>query len=197
MAIRRFSTAEPGVKSNKFWDQDTAQGAMEPIISVTGTAKSGGEDIVIANIPQTYQDLMIVGTGKVTVGSGGVQPLAFQLNGITSGYSTTLLTGNGSSTGSSRITAQPAIYPLSNLTYLSPDFPTNISVNILNYRSSASKTVLSRVGSDRNGSGITSLGVTLSPNTSAITSLAISTGWAGWYWTGDSTFTLYGIKAGA
>jgi hypothetical protein len=190
MAIRRFSTAEPGVKSNKFWDQDTAQGAMEPInstvVSVAGT-------VTLSSIPSTYKDLMLVvnaRTDSSTLSSG-----LLRLNGDTgTNYSTTLLIGNGTSATSERYSNESFIrigYAIGS-SQLATAYATQV-IQILDYaNTSRFKTILSRDASDTNGSGITQLSAGLWRNTAAISSLTYPVSLVS-----GSTLTLYGIKAGA
>lgn len=188
MAIRRFSTAEPGVKSNRFWDQDTAQGAIEPIAQIP----SGS----FLNIPQTYQDLMIVCSIRGTY-NNTLEYTGLQFNGNSTNYSTTFISGNGLSASSSRwtnmgYTSQHVIAALQNTSGV---FST-IVYHILDYKNSSNfKTVLSRNASDLNGSGNTELTVSLWRNTAPITRVDIAM--ANFAAVPGSTFTLYGIKAGA
>ena len=101
MAIRRVSTAsiKTGSKSNKFWDQDTAQGALEPIVTVrpAGTSNS----ITISNIPQTYQDLYIVVNARAAR-SASLENINIGIPNQTFIYSATRLIGNGSTASSVR-----------------------------------------------------------------------------------------------
>jgi hypothetical protein len=188
MAIRRFSTAEPGVKSNKFWDQDTQQGAIVPIAQTP----SGS----FLNIPQTYQDLMIVCNIRGTHNST-IEYYGLQFNANTANYSTTFISGNGSTASSSR---------WANMTYSSQNviaaaqntsgvFSSSI-YHIIDYKNSSNfKTVLSRNVNDLNGSGNTDLSISLWRNTAPITRIDIAM--ANFAAVSGSTFTLYGIKAGA
>lgn len=197
MAIRRFSIAEPGVKSNRFWDQDTQQGAMVPIATVNVTS---GTDTAIgfSSIPQIYQDLMLVlSTRRTDSVTEGTQFL--YTNHAGSVVSTTKLTSDGATATSSRTTAQNAgfIGPYPGATAQVGTFATQI-VHFLNYANTSSfKTILCRTASDRNGGGQTELSVTLSRDTSALTTIGVSTYNASIYYVPGSTATLYGIKAGA
>jgi hypothetical protein len=197
MAIRRFSTAEPGVKSNKFWDQDTQQGAMVPIVTVTGTGTTGGEVISLTNIPQTYQDLMLV-ANMTTTSVSGANSITLSFNtGTGNAYSQTILIGDGSSITSSRFTATSVFYPMNNTNTLSSTFPASMVMHFLNYaNTTAFKSVISRVALDKNGSGVTSLHAGEFLSTAAINRITFSSNEANNFWTGATTFTLYGIKAG-
>ncbi len=193
MAIRRFSTSKPGVKSNRFWDQNTAQGAMEPIAS---QALSAAVVHAWSSIPQTYQDLMLV--INATPNSDANLVIDNVSGGISFTGSTTHLYGTGSAAGSIRNTGASGFTALTNGGggFFKSGVPTTLIIHILNYKStSAFKTFLFRGASDANGSGFTWTGAGLIANTSAITSFNLSTqnGSIGL----NGTSTLYGIKAGA
>lgn len=197
MAIRRFSTAEPGVKSNKFWDQDTQQGVMVPIsrVEITGATNTS---IGFAGIPQTFQDLMIVLTTRRTDAvTEGTQFLYTNFSGSIA--STTKLLGDGSSATSSRTTAQNAgfigAYP--GASAAAGIFGSQI-IHILDYaNTSRFKTILCRTAADRNGGGQSELSVTLFRDTGGLTTVGVSTYNASVYYVPGSTAILYGIKAGA
>lgn len=190
MATRRFSTAsiKTGSKSNKLWDQDTAQGAMEPIASIT----SPSTNTSFMNIPQSYQDLRLV--ISASIGSAGSYPFV-SLNNTATTASHTRLSSNGSSAISDRRTNDGVWYwggiPFS---------PNSIIVgslilDILNYKNSIGfKTAISRWSQDLNGSGEAHATVHLNQTTSAVTRIdfAPNAGPFSFY-----TATLYGIKAGA
>lgn len=197
MAIRRFSTAEPGVKSNRFWDQDTQQGAMEPITFSTITSSGGGWNIT--NIPQNYQDLRIVVNAR-SITNATTFGLYAQFNNVFSGslYSYTGMYSDGSTTlgfrSSSRDDTGYGEMPA--LTATAGVFGV-VTMDILNYSGTSNfKTILSRMAGDRNGSGFTYLNVNNFRSTSGISSIKIGTsGYANLE--SGSTIALYGIKAGA
>lgn len=196
MAIRRFSTAEPGVKSNRFWDQDTQQGAMVPIASFNGT--SATEVLAFTNIPQTYTDLVVVAS-LATINVSGANSITMSINtGAGFVFSGTVLQGNGGSAVSSRVTATSVWYPIGSGTSLSSTIPTTMTMHIANYTNTANfKPAISRIASDRNGSGTTTLHAGQFLSTAAIDRITFSSNEGGNHWTASSTFTLYGIKAGA
>ena len=167
--------------------------ALEPIARVTGTNVTNGEVIVIENIPQTYQDLMLV-VSALPTGSGAQPTLRF--NSITSTtYSQTNLLGNGSSASSNRRTGQSQ-HPISEYNNMSTTNPSSFIVHVLNYANTSTfKTALYRWAGDNNGSGFTMLSVGLLQTTSAISQLSLSTSVGGVFWGTNSTFTLYGIRA--
>jgi hypothetical protein len=196
MAITKFSISEPGVKSNKFWDQDTAQGALIPISSVT-VASGTDTSIGFTGIPQTFQDLMLVlNTRRTDAVTEGTQFLYTNFSGSIA--SATKLISDGATTSSSRNTAQNAAfigaYPGANAQ--ANIFGSQI-VHILNYSSTSQfKTLLCRTASDRNGAGQTELSVSLFRDNGAITSIGVSTYNASVYYLPGSTATLYGIRTG-
>ena len=196
MAIRQFSTSKPGVKSNRFWDQDTQQGAMVPIANVTVTGATD-TSMGFTNIPQIYQDLMIVVSSRRTDAITEGTQFFYSYSGSIA--SVTKLIGDGSNASSSRNTGQNALFvgPYPGASAPSGVFGTNI-IHILNYsNTSMFKTVITRSASDRNGGGQTELSVGLLRDTTGLTSCGVSTYNASVYYVPGSTITLYGIKAGA
>jgi hypothetical protein len=195
MAIRRFSTAEPGVKSNKFWDQDTAQGAIEPIATVTFTGTTN-TTFQFTSIPQTYQDLMMVVSARNTTTAITVSQIIPQFNNDgTTNYSYTALRGNGSSATSFRNTNANFTYggstPSGNAT--AGAFG-SIVFHILNYKNTTTfKTLIERSAADLNGSGEVDIAVSTWRSTAAIHTISIGQSYGTAYVPG-STATLYGIK---
>lgn len=198
MAIRRFSTAEPGVKSNKFWDQDTAQGAMEHIATIALT-NNLTTTFQFTNIPQTYQDLMMIISARNITTAVTVSQVIPQFNNDgTTNYSYSVLRGNGSSPSSGRVSN-------TNFTYGGSTSSGNATSNVfgsivfhvLDYASSSKfKTLLERSAADINGSGEVDLAVSTWRSTAAITTISMGQSYGTAYEAG-SVATLYGIKAGA
>lgn len=170
-------------------------GALQRISYNTPTTNS----IWLANIPQTFQDLMIVMSARDT-GSLSVTNFSLGLNyeyGTGTNFSITRLRGDGASATSTRG---------SNLSYMSEvgylPSANNTSgifnaatIHILNYaNTSTNKTVLIRSAADANGSGIVSLTCGLWRSTAAITSVGIA---LPTLFAAGSTVALYGIKASA
>lgn len=170
-------------------------GAMVPI--ATGTAQ-GSASITFNNIPQIYQDLILVSNVFINGTNSGNNYYGIRLNSDNSGnYSNTFFSANGTAAASSRATANNEAYA----SYINPNGLTFGSSNpfttvwhILNYRNtSAFKTILSRSANDNNGSGETDLNVALWSNTAAITSISTGTD-NGNLTFNNSSFTLYGIR---
>ena len=155
----------------------------------TNTLGSAAPTVTFSSIAGTYTDLFLV--MQTSVASGTLQNL-MRVNGDTgSNYSTTYLSGNGSSAVSVRG---------SNVTYAElgyNDYNTTAIgqmtiVNLMNYsNTTTNKTFLVRGSNANNGVSAT---VSLWRSTAAITSITITNSSAVNYAVG-STFTLYGIKA--
>jgi hypothetical protein len=165
-------------------------GALVPIASLTGPASS----FVFSNIPQRYQDLRIVFSGRSDFGST-LANFSLYVNGAqnNTSYSATILSGDGSTVSSSRTTSSfgmPGSIPGSSAT--AGVFAT-YTIDVLNYTSTSTlKTFLYRIASDFNGSGTTSLIAALyRTNTNAITQIEVA--YQGTAITGSSA-TLYGIR---
>jgi hypothetical protein len=195
MAIRRLSRAsiKTGSKSNKMWDQDTAQGAMEFIASadMNGTVTAFG----FTSIPQIYQDLVLVLNLRGVVSANG---LGWIINGNPSGvtYGTTLLKGDGASASSVRGSSMSYGASQVGVTGSTSGIHSTVITHFLNYTNSTrKKTWLSRFSTDLVGSGYTAIEVMANSQTTAITNIDCSTANASVFWTG--TVRLYGIKAGA
>lgn len=190
MAIRRFSTAKPGTKSNRLWDQDTAQGSIEPITQVIA---SGSGSISITNIPQTYQDLILVLNGSMTGTAGS---LVYEINGGGGGIYSATWMNTTSTTGTSRYTAGGLHCIAGWSTSITANSPMLGISEFINYRNTSSfKTVISMGGSTGNTNHIETA-VNLWRSTAAITSLLIYNNGGGFISAG-STVTIYGVKAGA
>lgn len=162
----------------------------EPI--ATQTLGSAAATITFSSIPSTYTDLRLVVVGK---GNGGeIYPEGY-LNGVTTGslYSNTWLQGNGSTATSVRNTNQ------NRFSLGAPQYPDNtnftfITIDLFSYAGSTNKTILTTVSTDKNGTGGVAGIVSLFRSTSAITSITVTDGGAGFGWAVGTTATLYGVK---
>jgi hypothetical protein len=154
----------------------------EPI--ATTTTSGSATTVTFSSIAGTYTDLVIIGQGSASSGTG----VNLRLNGDTaSNYSNTILYGDGSSAASLRQTSVTSI----NFGYFSTGV-SDFNGSIMNYaNTTTNKTTLSR----RNSAAVaTSAVVGLYRSTSAITSVTLFTDGAITF-TNGTTFTLYGIKA--
>ncbi len=169
-------------------------GAMVPIASQTFAG--GTSDINFTNIPQTYQDLFVVVNGRGDYAGTEVLIQSYVNGDFATVYSRTTLTGDGTSPGSERFTAQSGLQfgwiPAANAT---AGVFGSITAHILNYSNSSTfKTCIGRTAGDRNGTGRVSLTAALYRGTAAITSLGVATYGVGNFVSG-TTITLYGIRA--
>ena len=163
-------------------------GAMVPLGFATNNTN-------FTNIPQNYQDLVVVVFARDTRAVAN-ETMLYGVNGDTSGlYSSTWLYGTGAGVASTRLTGQgyfPSTDQATGSTATAGVFGTGVT-HILNYASTSTfKTFLSRGGGDLNGSGEVSLTAGLYRSTNAITSLQVIT-YEGLV--SGSTIALYGIRA--
>lgn len=145
-----------------------------PIASQTLT--SSAASVTFSSIPQTYTDLVLRITARYNNSPGyPYDNLGLQINGITTGYSQTLLSGNGSTAGSNRQINGNHIYGF--------DVPTgngtastfgSMEFYLPNYRVSANKVISNQGVGERNAID-SRLGFIagLWSNTAAITSLTL------------------------
>ena len=199
MAIRRFSTASvnTGVKSNKMWDQDTAQGAMVPIVSYTFTAD--GNNPNFTNIPQDYQDIRIVVNSRGADTAGTSVLFSIYVNGFGSAFaSRTTIQGQGTTVTSYRHSTSTPTYGMQ-FYEAGGTAPNGVfsmaTADILDYTNTNKfKTYLTKIHSNTSTAGIMELTATTYASTAAVTSFQVSgTG----NFKAGSTVTIYGIKAGA
>lgn len=173
-------------------------GAMQRIAYqvITGSTVT---DFDFQNIPQTYQDLVVVVNARTTAAATSS---AFYFTPIISNQpaspcSRTILSSDGVTASSSRNTGQDTIFagtvPAASAT--SGIFG-SIKIDILNYANTSTfKTCLFRTAADRNGSGDTTLGVGLVRGTNGVARINISTFSGSVYWAVGSTVELFGVKA--
>lgn len=154
----------------------------DPIASITLGAATAS--VTFSAIPQTYTDLVVVMFSDQTASSAS----NIQFNGDTAtNYSLTTLNGDGTTSTSTR--ASNASTP--SITTASATDQVGI-INIMNYsNTTTNKTALVRFG---DASSSVSLRVILYRSTSAITSIKLSS--TSSTFTSNSTFNLFGIKAG-
>lgn len=150
-----------------------------------------------SNIPQTFQDLIIVIAFRDTDPSTNVfNPIWFNGNSSGTNYSETILQGDGSTAVSSRLTSQPYFQFIRQpaATATAGIYSATIC-HILNYANTTTrKTMLTRNCYDLNGSGQTRIIVGNWNSTAAITSIVISSSAA---IRAGSTAALYGVRSSA
>lgn len=153
------------------------------------TLSSTAASITFSNIPTTFTDLVLVFTPIVTAAT----TFAVRFNSDSgSNYSATILTGDGTTAASTRVSSQSEI----RISYVGTSRTTNTSniiAQIQNYSNATTyKTLLSRDGAASDGTGAI---VGLWRNAAPITSITIIPLSGGSIITTGSIFTLYGIKA--
>ena len=158
----------------------------------TQTLGSSASTVTFSSISGAYTDLVLV----ITPASSAQKDVDIRLNGDTAtNYSSTVLTGNGTTATSARETsinvARVTYYSSTNTTLGNSVF----IVNFMNYSNTTTyKTILTR---GNNASTGVDASVAMWRNTAAITSIVlgpnIQQGTA--TWSVGSTFTLYGIVA--
>jgi hypothetical protein len=158
----------------------------EPI--ATTTLGSAASSVTFSSISSSYTDLVLVSN---LYGNGGAANVLVRFNSDTgSNYSSTTITGNGSSASSLRNTSTDSIFMINSGSSLNGAWGTFI-MSVNNYsNATTNKTALARFGAA--GNEVTST-VGLWRNTNAINAIEIRTS-SNTYLAG-STFTLYGIKA--
>jgi hypothetical protein len=160
----------------------------------TSTLSSPALSVNFTSIPQTYTDLVVVGSNLFS--ASGTPNLRILFNTDTaSNYSVVVLEGNGVAPYGVRQASisgidfgyYTSLYPTSSSTA-----PNNAIINVMQYTNTAiNKTVLARVNTSYSGM---SANAGLWRSTAAITSIRLSNSSAVNFTTG-STFSLYGIKA--
>ena len=160
----------------------------EKIVTTTLTSSTSSL-LIMNNIPQTYTDLILIGSTQDTRTNGNDFDIYFN-NDTVSNYSQTYILGNGSSALSGR-GAQEIINLGPNVGSNQGYYSANIT-HIMNYTNTTTyKTVLSQ-NSHAGSSVFATVGIWRS--TSAITRIDAFPGYT-YSFTAGSTFTLYGIKA--
>jgi hypothetical protein len=171
-------------------------GAMVPIATVEANSGSTTNPMSFTNIPQTYQDLMLVVFGRATNADTTNEYAVTINNDYTTIYSRTILQGNGSAASSTRTTGDSYYFPRYARTGASATsgiFGAS-TTHFLNYANTSTfKTIVSRAATDVNGSGFTTLTCGLYRSTTGINRLDLFSN--GGNWTFGSTATLYGIRA--
>jgi hypothetical protein len=163
----------------------------EPIATTTLASTAG--IITFASIPQTYTDLVLIQSARV---SSAYDITAIRVNSVTANYSGTYLEANGSSATSGRGTAEVALRAgyVPGTSYTG-EWSAEI-YNFMNYaNTTTNKTVLSRTNFTGSAVGFNvQAKVSLIPTTSAITQITTQPV-NGALWAVGSTFSLYGIAS--
>lgn len=163
------------------------------IATVTSTGTSGTIDFT--NIPQTYTDLILLVSGRTTWTTDNNDQIRIYLNGNTSNYAHKLLLGTGSVTDGDGSTSAPGVNGQTETGAMTGNTFSNDCIYISNYTSSSNYKIVSHEHLTENNATLnySTLGATVWSNSSAVTSISIST-FRGYNWAQYSTATLYGIK---
>jgi hypothetical protein len=198
MAISRLSTSRVTQGLPKYqsaWDNDTAQGALEPIGSTlcNGTSAS----VNFSNVPQHYKHLMVVVYGRSSY-TGTFTTYSVYLNNATYALTSYIaVSGDGANMSTGRAVngsygATPQIPGVS----APANFYGASTTYIPNYTEASNKLMMTKYVNSLNQSGgiIQGLISTLYRDTNPVTFLSIATNGS---FVAGSCVTLYGIKAGA
>lgn len=165
-------------------------GALQRIAyaNLTGTSNN----TFFSNIPQTYQDLMVVANVRAAR-TATLENICLGINGQTSIYSSTRLKGDGASATSLRGTNDLYFSYLGTVAGASSTSGIYGSAvfHILNYKTSQNKTILARTAADLNGSGEVYLSAGLIRYTSPISDIFVATEFTNT----TGTIELFGVKA--
>lgn len=165
-----------------------------PIASTTLSTTAAS--VTFSSIPATYTDLVIRFSGRVDRSSTpGYLNMTF--NSATSGYSDTMLNGDGSAVSSIRntgLTSFQIYYAMNGDTSTANTFG-NTEIYIPNYSASIAKPVSTFAVVENNATlGYLDAAASLFNSTAAITSITLREVQAGRVWLANSTFHLYGIS---
>lgn len=165
------------------------------IASVTVTASSGAASIDFTSIPSGYTDLLVKVSARIPT-TGNYVNLAIRFNGDTgSNYSSRLLYGDGSSTGSANESAQTrGGWQYANGVGSTSNNFSNGYIYIPNYTGSAQKSFSADFVAENNATNcIIAVKAGLWTGTAAITSISLFNNLDSTNLVQNSTATLYGI----
>ena len=163
----------------------------EPIATANGDGSA--TTITFSSIPATYTDLKII-IRATSTGSGQYVSPAIRFNSDTgANYGSTVLWGDGASTGSYRANTGTSFYASPTQVGVQNLYPCTGIVDVLSYAGSTFKTSLVVGSVDSNGSGSSERLVTCWRNTAAITTVAVIS--QGSAFSTSTVMTIYGIKA--
>jgi len=155
---------------------------------------SSAATVSFTSIPATYTDLVVRFSAR-TDRAAAQRDILISFNGTTANYSTTIVFGNGSGTGSTRNSSAYYMWfgTVSGETVTANTFASGESY-IPNYLASTSKPLSSFVVNEDNAASISYVGAWagLNGNTAAVSSLTIQPD--GNNFVSGSSFYLYGIS---
>jgi len=164
--------------------KDNMATTYEKIASTT--LSSGTTNIEFASISSSYTDLKLIFVAKAA-STGSNAWINFN-NDTSALYSTTSLSGDGSTVISNRSTGATLITITSG--GIDTALPVFVSIDIFSYTGSTFKTFLLSMSNDQNGSGITMRRVGLYRSATTISTIDLT---MGVNFSAGSTATLYGI----
>jgi hypothetical protein len=167
------------------------RGAIVPIATYTSLGLNAVADFT--NIPQVYQDLMVVVNARATWNALSTSFSVYLNNAIFGLTSATFCASDGTTITNGRASsgAFGTTATIPGLVASDSSMATSV-IHILNYKTSYWKTTLIRNGYELGSSGLLEFNVGLYQDTSPITKVQIATNGAFYY---GSTVTLYGVRS--
>jgi hypothetical protein len=159
---------------------------------------SAAASITFSSIPATFTDLVLVLSLRVSAGGdGNIARCALKMNAVTSGYSSRMLFGNGSSASSaSDTTTQGFTWFYANGFSATASTFGSSQIYLPNYGSSVAKSAsIDSVTENNATAAIESIAAALCTSTEAITSLTLTQTESGNFVSGSSA-SLFGVLAG-
>ena len=164
----------------------------EAIATVT-VGSGGAASIDFTSIPATFTDLVVLMSCRRSLSTGTGQ-MSLTFNGSSSGYSSRMLEGTGSSAGSNSYSGVNMRIGQAEPSNFTANTFMNTQIYIPNYASSNNKSVSSDSVSENNATeAYAAMFAGLWSNTAAITSISLFPADIN-NWAQYSTATLYGIK---
>lgn len=166
-------------------------------IATVDVGAGGSTSIVFNSIPQTYTDLCLISSLRISsapAGTTGIARCRLRINSTTTGYNNKLVYGLSSSAASAS-SADYITYFYANASDSTSNTFSNSSIYIPNYTTSSNKSISSDsvTESNSNTQGIAALNAGVLSNAAAITSLTIDQAEGGTF-VQYSNATLYGIS---
>jgi hypothetical protein len=165
-------------------------------IATVTVGSAGASTIDFTSIPQGYTDLMLAYSVRVSRSGTTFTQLGIRINAASTNYSTTTLSGNGSTVTSSSNTTGYFAYESSSMNSSNSTANTFSSGNLYipNYTSSNYKSALVDFVTENNATASNVvLSAALWSNTSAVTSITLNEPNSNSNFDQYSTATLYGI----
>ena len=158
------------------------------LISAQNVGAGGAASITFSSIPQTYTDLLILGSAKNT-SNADADWIAATFNGSTANFTSKYIEGNGTSVSST------ALSRLIGASSGTSSFFSNFQTYIPNYTSSNNKSYSTEYSTEANTTLSYNVMVAgLWSTTTALTSITLSCGNGSNNFAQYSNFYLYGIK---